>query len=126
MNPKQFLQVGGVVLLLLGVVGYLMPDLGGPMLQFTTAENVVHVLLGIVALVLAPLPIGSLKRWVVVLVGVVALFFGIIGFTVSENPFPNFYGVAELDHPIDNVLHLVVGIWALLSAFLNKHAATVA
>jgi hypothetical protein len=119
MNPKQFLQVGGVILLLLGIIGFLVPQIG-TLLIFTSAENWAHTVLGVVALVLAPLPLGELKRWIVVIVGLVALFFGVAGFMVSGNAVPNFYGVAQLDNPVDNILHLVVGLWALYAAFNKK------
>ena len=119
MNPKQFLQIGGVVLLLLAIVGFLVPEIPG-LVTFSPAENWAHLVLGVVALVLAPMPLGDLKKWVVVLVGLLALFFGIAGFMVRMAPAPNFYGVAQLDNPVDNVLHLVVGIWALLAAFNKK------
>jgi hypothetical protein len=121
MTPKQFLQIGGVVLVLLGVIGFLKPDFG--IVFFSPAENWAHLLLGIVALVLAPLPLGDLKKWVVVLVGLVALVFAVLGYMAKDNAVPNFYGVAQLDNPVDNVLHLVVGIWALLAAFGKKSMA---
>lgn len=119
MNPKQFLQIGGVILLLFGILGFIVPQVGG-LLTFNNAENWPHVVLGVVALVLAPLPLGELKRWVVVLVALGALFFGVAGFMVSGNPAPNFYGVAQLDNPVDNIIHIVVGIWGLLAAFNKK------
>ena len=120
MNPKQFLQLGGVILVLLAVIGFLAPNLAGDFLNFDMYENWVHLLLGVVALVLAPLPVGDLKKWVVVLVGLLALAFAILGFMVRSNPSPNFYGVANLENPVDNVLHLVVGVWALFAAFNKK------
>ena len=120
MNPKQFLQIGGVILVLLAVIGYLKPDLAGDFLNFDAPENWAHLLLGIVALVLAPLPLGDLKKWVVVLVGIVALAFAVLGFMVRGNPSPNFYLVTNLENPADNVLHLAVGIWALVAAFGKK------
>jgi hypothetical protein len=116
MNPKQFLQIGGVVLLLLAVIGFIMPTIG-TFLHFTAAENWAHLVLGIVALALAPMEVGDLKKWVVVLVGLIALYFAIAGFMVAGKPLPNWYGVASLDNPVDNLLHLVVGVWALLAAF---------
>lgn len=120
MNPKQFLQIGGVILLLLGILGFLVPDVAG-FLTFWPSENIAHTVLGIVALILAPMPLGDLKKWIVVLVGLIALFVGVIGFVVAGEAAPNFYGV-NLDNPADNVLHLVVGVWALWAAF-NKKAA---
>ena len=120
MNPKQFLQIGGVILVLLGVIGFLAPNIGGDFLYFDMAENWAHLVLGVVAIVLAPMAIGDLKKWVVVIVGLVALFFGIAGFMVTSNSAPNFYGVTNLENPSDNVLHVVVGIWALWAAFNKK------
>lgn len=120
MTPKQFLQIGGVILVLLGIVGFLKPDLAPGLVTFYPGENWAHLVLGIVALVLAPLPLGDLKKWVVVLVGLVALAFAVIGFMVRTGAAPNFYGVANLDNPVDNILHLVVGLWALVAAFGRK------
>ncbi|NOS67050.1 MAG: hypothetical protein HOO67_01645 [Candidatus Peribacteraceae bacterium] len=117
MNPKQFLQIGGVILLLLAVIGFLKPDIGGEFLTFWPWENWAHLGLGVVAIVVSPLAIGELKKWIVVLVGLIALAFGVLGFMVSGTPSPNFYGIVNLDNPIDNVLHLVVGVWALFAAF---------
>ena len=75
-------------------------------------ENVAHTVLGVVALLLAQaLPAnGGLQRLVVVLVGVVALFFSTYGFAVSGSDRPNTFGVANLENPLDNLLHLVVGV----------------
>ncbi len=120
MNPKQFLQIGGVILILLAVIGFVKPDFAGDLLNFDSAENWAHLVLGVVAVALAPLAIGDLKKWVVVLVGVIALAFGVLGFMVRGNPSPNFYGVTNLENPVDNVLHLVVGVWALFAAFNKK------
>lgn len=120
MNPKQFLQIGGAILILLAIIGFVAPTIGGDFLNFDSAENWAHLVLGIVAVVLAPMALGDLKKWVVVLVGVIAIAFGVLGFLASGNPAPNFYGVTNFENPVDNVLHLVVGIWALFAAF-NKN-----
>ena len=32
----------------------------------------------------------------------------------------NFYGLANLESPADNLLHLVVGIWAAAAAYANR------
>ena len=120
MHPKQFLQIGGVILVLLGVIGFMKPDFAGDFLNFDGPENWSHLVLGVVAISLAPLAIGELKKWVVVLVGLVALVFGILGFMVSGNPAPNFYGVTNFENPADNVLHVVVGLWAFFAAFNKK------
>jgi hypothetical protein len=35
-------------------------------------------------------------------------------------PIPNTFGVANLESPSDDVLHLAVGVWALYAAFIGK------
>ena len=39
MNPRQFLQLGGVILIVLGIVGFLAPSVGS-FLNFTMGENI--------------------------------------------------------------------------------------
>ena len=127
-TPKTFLVVGGTVLLALGILGLITWNAGvikeNSIFYLDNGENVSHIVLGAVALILAAV-LGSqqfLQKWVVVLVGIVALFFGLYGFAVSGSPMPNTFGVANLENPLDNVLHLVVGVWALVSSFMQQAA----
>ena len=119
MNSKQFLQVGGVILLLLGIIGYVMPNLIPGVLTFDAPENVAHTVLGVVALLAsAGLP-STLQKPLVYIVAVVALFFGIAGFMVAGNPDPNFYNYTNFEM-LDNLVHLVVGVWAIWAAMNTK------
>ncbi len=110
MNPKQFLMWGGVVLLVLGVLGFILPngELLGKNLYFDNAENWAHTVLGIVAIVASYALGASAQRTLVGIVGVVALFFGVWGFFR-----PTFDG-AHLEF-LDNIIHLAVAVWAYLS-----------
>ena len=122
MNSKQFLQIGGAILLVLGVVGYagVFSDTKSAF-YLDGGENVAHTVLGIVALAAAfLLKDAMLQKWLVVVVGVVALFFGVYGFAVAGNPAPNTFGLANLESPADDVLHLVVGVWALYAALMGS------
>ncbi len=124
MNPKQFLLIGGIILLLLGIVGYagVFSDTKSAF-YLDTGENVAHTVLGIVAIAASYLlKDANLQKWLVVVVGVVALFFGVYGFIVAGNASPNTFGVSNLESPADDILHLVVGIWALYAAFMGKSA----
>lgn len=125
-TPKGFLQVGGVILIvvgLLGMIGIIGPtpesSIFGEAWWFDGGENVVHLLLGIVALAAAYIlkDMGQ-QKVLVILVGIIALLVGIIGFFVSSTP-PNFLG-ANLENPADNILHLVIGVWALYAAMGGK------
>ena len=129
MNPKQFLQFGGVILVVLGVVGLLpvFTKENTPWFYLDTGENVAHIGLGVVAIAAAYLLTDpAMQKWLVAVVGVVALFFGIYGFVVSGQPAPNTFGLANLESPADNLLHLVVGAWALYAAFMARTSTSTA
>ncbi len=118
MNPKQFLQIGGVVLVLVGLLGFF--GLIGPTSDasifggawwFDNGENWAHTILGIVALIAA----GALKnpmqqKNLVILVGVLGIFFAVY------NVFSTSFLGANLESPADLILHLAVGVWALWAA----------
>ncbi len=114
MNPKQFLFVGGIVLLLLGILGFIGFRLGDA-LYFDAGENWAHTVLGIVAIAASYTLSESSQRSLVWLVFVIALFFGIWGFVVAGRAAPNFYGRANLEF-LDNIVHLAVAVWAFLAA----------
>jgi len=56
-------------------------------------------------------------RWIVILLGIVALFFAIYGFAVGGGAEPNTFGISNLESQSDDILHLVVGVWALYAAW---------
>lgn len=114
MNPKQFLTWGGGILLLLGIIGFVGVRFGDA-LYFDSGENWAHTILGIVALIAARSLSESGQRTLVYVVGAVAIVFAVWGFVARGNPAPNI-GVANLENPLDNLVHLVVGIWAFLAA----------
>jgi hypothetical protein len=117
MNPKQFLILGGIILVLLGVLGFYgvigpTPDksIFGATWWFDNGENWAHLILGVVALVAAYALPASSHKMLVTLVGLLALFFGLYNFFSTD-----FMGTS-LESPADLILHLGVGIWALLAA----------
>ena len=128
MNPKQFLLIGGIVLLALGIVGFLgvFSDTKSAF-YLDQGENVAHTGLGIIAIAASFLiPEGTLQKWLVAVVGITALFFAIYGFLVAGSTPPNTFGISNLESPADDVLHLVVAIWALAAAFLPRGQIAVA
>ncbi|HEY3116655.1 MAG TPA: hypothetical protein VGK54_07940 [Chloroflexota bacterium] len=123
MNPKQFLTLGGAILVLLALVGFtgVLNEKSTPFFWLDAGENWGHLGLGAVALAAVFVPglnslLAPIYRQIVVLVGVVGVFFAIYGFAVAGGPPLNGFGVANLENPSDNVLHLVVGAWALWAA----------
>lgn len=121
MNPRQFLQWGGIVLLALGVIGFLgLPGLEA--FALTTGENVAHIALGIVGVGAGyGLKDPGIHRLLTIVVFVTALVFGLWGFLLTGGgaftgpatfASPNFYGLANLENPLDNLLHLFVAAWS--------------
>lgn len=125
MYPRLFLIYGGAVLLLLGIVGYLgvFTEPNTPAFWLDSGENLAHTFLGTVALAAVFVPglntaLKPYYRAIVALVGVIALFFAVYGFLNASGAEPNTFGVANLENPADNLLHLVVGIVALVAAWM--------
>jgi len=126
MNPKQFLLIGGLVLLVLGLLGYATGgnDTVGPLgttLWLTNGENVAHTVLGIVAILAAYLLGAAARKWLVIVVGLVALYYGVIGFTLglTNPPSLNYQDVANLEL-LDNLIHLVVAGWAFWASMQEE------
>lgn len=127
LSTKGFLQVGGVVLIIVGLFSYVLP--GGILLpsnvlggwQFDNGEGIAHIFLGVVALIAAYVLPSSLHKPLVVVVGIVGLLFGLLGGTViNTGGNANFYGLSNLESPLDNILHLFVAAWALYASLVSK------
>lgn len=120
-------MLGGMILVILGIAGmfFFGPTVESSMLgdkfYLTEGENIAHLVLGAVALG-AYFMISSAKllRVLVVLVGVLALVAAVWGFVSAGKPAPNI-SVANLENPLDNVLHLLVAVWAF-TASIRKSA----
>ena len=118
MNPKQFLQIGGAVLVLVGLLGFF--GIIGPTADqsifgggwwFDNGENWAHLVIGVVGLIAAFAFPDSLQKPLVMVLGVVGVLVGLYSvFT------PSFLG-ANLENPADTLLHLAVGAWALWASW---------
>lgn len=122
MNPKQFLTIGGAVLLLVGILGYIgvigpTPDKSpfGEFWYFDNVENLAHTVLGIAGLLAAFVFPAMWQKWLVVLLGLTGLYFGFYSLFIN-----NVFMGAMLQNPADTVLHFAVGVWALLAVYLGN------
>lgn len=114
MLARQYAQIVGVVLILLGIVGLLLGDellLG--ILNIDLVEDLVHLLTGgLLAYVGFGRTDDGTVRTVVSVLGVVYLLVGILGFIV-----PMLFGLIPSGYTIfDNLVHLALGVLALVVA----------
>ncbi|MBI2096954.1 MAG: hypothetical protein HYT40_02255 [Candidatus Sungbacteria bacterium] len=128
MNPKQFLLVGGIVLTLVGILGFVgvigptaEDSLFGDFWWFDNAENWAHTVLGIIAVIAAYVVPASLQKPLVLILGIVGILVGLWSLAYSES----FLG-ANLENPADTVLHIIVGAWALWAATRSQPMAPMA
>lgn len=123
MNPKQFLLVGGAILLLVGILGYVgvigpTPNkLFGPFWYFDNPENVAHTVLGIAGLSAAFVLPALYQKYLVLLLGTLGIVVGLYSLLISTTLLG-----ANLENPADTLLHLVVGAWALYASLIGDKA----
>ena len=116
MNPKQFLKIGGAILVVVGILGFFLigptedASIFGPSWWFDSGENYAHLIIGIVGLIAASMLGASSQKSLVMLLGVVGIVVGV--YSIFS---PSFLG-ANLENPADTILHLAVGAWALYAA----------
>lgn len=128
-SPKGFLQIGGIVLVVVAVLGFFgiigpIPEssLFGASWYFDNAENWAHLVLGAVALIAAySLKDAAQQKWLVAIVGVLGILFGVYSLFGPITEGTTFLGAA-LQNPMDTILHLAVGAWALIAAFKKEPA----
>lgn len=80
-------------------------------------ENWVHLILGVVALLAAFWAPAEVQKPLVIVVGVLALFFAVY------NVFSTSFLGANLESPADLILHLAVGVWALWAGVRSASTA---
>jgi hypothetical protein len=110
MSYNQVLKVGGTILFLFGVFGYIYPKWGGT--QFTNNENLFHVLTGLIAVFLAELSAPK-QRIAIAVLALIYIALGVYGFALKQ-PTDFHIGTikAQLDL-FDNIAHVVIGLgWA--------------
>lgn len=106
---KTYATVVGAVLLLTGIAGFFMKDLGG-MVQFVPAHNIFHIATGVLGLYSGmrgkKLPIAFARVF-----GIAYTVVAILGFVHMEQ-------LAALHlNSTYNVVHLVVGLLGLVTGF---------
>lgn len=109
---KAYAGIVGAVLLLVGIVGFLTPDLMG--LHFNTIHNVIHVASGVLGLAAATVGGGSKARLFAQVFGVVYTIVAVAGFA----------GIGMVVDMLNlntmyNIIHVAVGVLGLVAGFMG-------
>ncbi len=130
-----FLRYGGVVLLLVGIVGYLGVFNSVTFFSLDSGENLAHTVLGVVGIAVGfgvkNAGLHRLLTIVLLATTTVAAVAGLVlpsGGALNNGVFanPNVFGVANLENPADTVLHVVVGVWAAAALWYERRQPAMA
>lgn len=119
MNAKLYSKAVGIVLLLVGAVGFLQKDLMG--MDLSKRHNAIHLVTGAVFAFLGFTGASSsLTKNLVLVFGIVYAGLGVWGFFT-----PQILPDLRLFHTdvITNCIHLVVGFAGIAAAMMGKTAA---
>ena len=119
---KTFAMVLGVVMLLVGVLGYMLNPTGGLLLGIFAvngAHNAIHLATGIAGLAAAFM---GWARMFCQVFGAIYLLVGVLGFVATDSS-GMLLGVVH-NNMADNVLHLAIGGAAAFVGFVGNKAPT--
>ncbi len=129
---KTIATILGVVLLLVGIVGFLVGPAGPNMPNFlgthlTTSHNIVHILTGAISLYFGLAASLSAARLFDIVFGVVYALLGVVGFLLGAGPDRMFEALAGLGlhlGTMDHVVHILLGVVYLIGGLMTKAAVT--
>ncbi len=119
---KTVCKILGVVFLIVGVVGFIKPDLLGA--HLTPAHNLVHLLSGAVAVYLGFSGTLSAAKTFCLVFGIVYLALGLLGFVLGAPP-DRMWNVLGILHfgTVDHGIHLLLGAVFLAGGLFTKAPA---
>jgi uncharacterized membrane protein HdeD (DUF308 family) len=130
---KTICKLLGVVLLLVGIIGFVKPGFLGTHLSM--AHNLVHILTGIISLYFGFAASLSAARGFALAFGAVYLLLGICGFILGAPGSPTMANMAEMGADsrlwkvipgtlelgtADHAVHILLGILFLVGALMTK------
>ncbi|HYC60823.1 MAG TPA: DUF4383 domain-containing protein [Thermoanaerobaculia bacterium] len=114
----------GVVFLLVGVLGFVAPNLLGAHLSL--AHNVIHLVSGAISLWLGLKGTPAGARTFCLVFGVVYLLLGVVGFVMGTGDDRMFTVIPDqlMLGTMDHVIHIALGAVYLIGGLMTKTAAT--
>ncbi|HEX8846835.1 MAG TPA: DUF4383 domain-containing protein [Pyrinomonadaceae bacterium] len=126
---KTICKLLGVVFLLVGIIGFIKPDLLGT--HLTLLHNVVHIVSGIIALYFGFAASLSAARGFALAFGAVYLLLGVVGFIMGDSANDRMLTLIADDPAVegisglmfgtaDHAVHILIGVVFLAGALLTK------
>lgn len=131
LDPVVYWRVSAFALTAVALLGIVLTAIGKPdlfatdghshLLPFTWAHNILHVVLALAAFIFgfANLP-GRIVKVFAIVFGIVYAGLGVVGFFVAD-PLGTGSGMALHLTETLNVVHILLGGWALLAGFGAKY-----
>ena len=115
---KTVCKILGVVFVLVGICGFIMPTLLGA--HLTPAHNLVHIVSGAIALFFGFAGSASGARGFCLVFGVVYLLLGVAGWFIGEGPDRMFnVGTLLMFGKVDHLFHVLLGVIFLIGGLLG-------
>jgi hypothetical protein len=117
---KRICTIVGIVLLVVGLAGFAMPNLMG--LHLTLAHGIIHLVSGALALYLGLKASEAGARTFCYVFGAVYLLLGVVGFALGTGDdriftvIPDQLVLGTMDHAV----HVLVGVLFLAGGFMSK------
>ena len=118
---KTIAKLLGVVFILVGLCGFIMPNLLGAHLNLP--HNLVHIISGALALYFGFAGSLSGARLFCIVFGIVYGLLGVVGFLLGSPP-DRMFDVAGMLHlgTMDHIIHILLGVLFLIGGFMTKPA----
>jgi len=122
---KTIATILGIGFILVGIVGFLAPDMMG--MHLSTVHNLVHILSGVIALYFGFAATHAAARSFCIVFGLVYGLLGILGFALG-NPGPERMLTVIPDQlmlgRMDHIVHIVLGALFILGGLAAVPATT--
>lgn len=119
MRIGTFLKISGLLFLGWGVASWFVPFEEGDVFYTDVVYNTFYVVIGLLVTWIGTTWNPELRRIWTVFVGLLFLAVAIMGWSVVGRDAPNFW-VVNFENPVDNVIHLGVGLVFLAVSIFGK------
>jgi preprotein translocase subunit Sss1 len=122
---KTVATVIGVVFVLVGIVGFIRPDLMGA--HLTKLHNIVHLVSGVASLYFGTKATRGSARSFCLAFGLVYGLLGVVGYLVgAPDHMLTLWGQHFRLGPADHYIHIAIGVLYLIGGFTTKSGRTAA